>query len=288
MYEVKFDGVRCLAYLNEETDLRNKRNIMVSSIYPELSKIHAQVNRPCILDGELIVVSNGKPVFAEMQRRALMVNPVKIRLAAERLPVTYVVFDILWLDGKELLWEPLTERKKLLNETVHESNRLAISATFDQGVALYDLVVQQELEGIVAKRRDSPYRMGKRTKDWYKAKRMLDDDYIVCGYINKGQGLVSIVIAQYSLNYNLQYKGHVTMGIKNPDFEYIKRQKTLKNPPLNIPGGHGNERAVWIEPELVCRVEFMEYLRGGSLRQPAFRGLRNDKTPIECLLEQLP
>lgn len=284
IFELKLDGIRCIAYLDDVTELRNKRNLRVSPIYPELDAIHRQAKKKCILDGEVVVINNGKPDFSEIQRRALMSNKFKIELQASKLPVTFVAYDILYLEDKELLNLPLMERKKLLEETIVENERLAISRYIEEsGTELYELTVNQDLEGVVAKRKDSKYYFDKRTKDWIKIKNMQDDDFVVCGYIEKEKGIISIVLGQYDLNKNLIYKGHVTMGVSKSDFNII-----LNTPRINSLEFHppkGNEGAIWIDPRLVCRVEYMAKTESGGLRQPVYKGLRDDKSPEDCITE---
>ena len=131
IFELKLDGIRAVAYLDQHTnEIKNKRNMRLSPILPELSAINRQVKKRCILDGELFVMKNGAPEFEEMQKRALMSNPVKIRLAAGRFPVSFVAYDILYLDGESLLDLPLIERKNRLSETVRERSEIAVSRVF--------------------------------------------------------------------------------------------------------------------------------------------------------------
>lgn len=280
-FELKLDGVRCLAFLCPDgTQLRNKRNLVVSSIYPELSNIHRQVKGRCILDGELTVIVGGKPQFSEIQRRALMSDPFKIKLSATKFPVNFTAFDILY-DGDDLMAYPLEDRQECLNHVVQESDRLAVTRVIEQhGKALYALTEQRGLEGMVAKRKGSLYHPGKRTKDWIKCKNLLDDDFVVCGYIRKGQGMTSIVLGQYRGD-ALVYKGHVTLGVAGGSYRRITALPTLSAPPYPVPTG--NESAVWVEPRLVCSVKFMERTSNGGMRQPVFKGLRDDKDPEECL-----
>lgn len=283
LYELKLDGVRCLAYLdpNEKTTLGNKRNLLVSAIYPELSAIHKQVKGRCILDGELVVISNGRPEFAEIQRRALMSDPFKIRIAAGQLPVSFTAFDILYADGENLLNAPLEQRKEYLSEYVRENARIAVSRVIqERGKDLYALTVQQGLEGIVAKRKGSLYYPGRRTNDWIKCKNLKDEDFVVCGYIRKNNHMTSIILGQYR-DRQLIYKGHVTLGISNESFHRIQKQPRLPTPPFDAPAG--NECAIWINPALVCTVKYMEKTTGGALRQPVFKGLRDDKAAVECV-----
>ena len=284
IYELKLDGERCIAYLDKDvTDLRNKRNMKMIVKVPELSNIHKQVKCRCILDGELIVTKNGKPDFYEIQRRSLMSNSFKIKLASTRLPASFTAFDILYYKDHSVIDLPLMERKKLLEKVIKENESLAISRYIEeQGIKFYQLAKQNDLEGIVAKRKDSKYYLGKKTKDWIKIKYLLDDDFVVCGYIFKEKGVISIVLGQYS-GKTLVYKGHVTLGISGEDFNIIKSSPKLSSHPFNeLPSG--NDNAVWIELNLVCIVKYMMKTSNGSLRQPVFKGLRDDKDPKDCTI----
>ena len=284
IYELKLDGERCIAYLDKDvTELRNKRNIGMLVKVPELSNIHKQINQRCILDGELIVIKDGKPDFFEIQRRSLMSNTFKIQLASSRLPASFTAFDILYYKDHLVTDLPLMDRKKLLEKTIKENERIAISRYIEErGIEFYKLAKQNELEGIVAKRKDSKYYFDKRTKDWIKIKNLQDDDFVVCGYILKGGGVISIVLGQY-LGEELVYKGHVTLGISTEDFQLIKSTPKIKSQPFNnLPSG--NDDAVWIEPSHVCVVKYMMKTANGSLRQPVFKGLRDDKSPKDCVV----
>lgn len=288
VYEMKWDGERCVAYLDPQggTELRNKRNVRMLPKVPELSEIHRQVKKRCILDGELLCLVDGKPSFEIIQRRSLMSNRYKIELESQKYPATFIAFDILYYDGDDLTFRPLTERKKVLQKAVSESPRLAVSRVFESGqaLALFSLAQQQGLEGIVAKHKDSLYFQGKRTKTWLKMKNLMDDDYIVCGWIPKENHMTSIVLGQYS-GKKLVYKGHVTLGVGGPAFVRIKAQPRVDHPPFDepIPPGHGNEDAIWVAPTLVCTVEYMHKTKTGGMRQPVFKGLRIDKTSEECV-----
>ena len=131
-------------------------------------------------------MTDGKPDFSIMQRRSLMGDTMKIALAAQKTPVNFCAFDILYRDGELLTGRPLMERRALLEQTVTECERLSISRYIEaNGVAFYNLVASQDLEGIVAKLKTSLYHPGKRTKEWIKVKNLKDDDFVVCGYIHK-------------------------------------------------------------------------------------------------------
>ena len=294
IYELKWDGERCLAYLdpagvsNEEsggqTELRNKRNMKMLPKVPELSGLHQQVNARCILDGELFILKDGKPDFSEIQRRSLMSNPFRIKLAGDMYPASFIAFDILYYQDHATFQMPLMARKELLSRIVTDSPRMAVSRYIeDQGTALFEQAKSQALEGIVAKRRNSIYVPDKRTTDWVKIKALLDDDFVVCGYIPKEGSMNSIVLGQYK-NGVLVYKGHVTLGVGGQAFETILRHTRMDQSPIpQVPAGHGNEIAAWLEPTLVCTVKFMQYTKGGGMRQPVFKGLRADKTAMDCI-----
>ena len=280
IYELKLDGIRCVAYLDKSgVVLRNKRNKDVTAIYPELGAIHKQARKKCIIDGEVFVLKDGKTDFFEMQRRALMMNRFRIGLAAAKLPVSFVAFDILYLGGEPLIDRPLVERKTLLQESLLESERLAVSRYVErEGIALYEAAEKMGHEGIVAKRKDSLYYFGKRTKDWIKCKALLDEDFVVCGYYYKGVYASIILGAYYSGK--IIYQSHVVLGVSKRDFKVISSHKRVAK--SFYPGFPDFDGAVWIKPSLVCTVKYMERTPGGSLRQPVFKGLRTDKLPTEC------
>ncbi|WP_412890369.1 DNA ligase [Beduini sp.] len=284
LYELKFDGIRCLAYITKDSvDLRNKRNKDITALFPELNEIYCQVNSRCILDGEIVVIKGNKPDFFEVQKRTIMTNPFKIKLQADRLPASFVAYDIILLDNKLLIDKGLEERKELINKTIYENERIAISKVFDNGVALFELCKSQGLEGVVAKRKGSKYFFGKLSKDWIKFKVLEDKDYVICGYIQKPNNMTSIIIGQYNNKKELIYKGHVTLG---SSLRALNQHKytIIDHPPFNTPVPTGNEYAVWLKPELVCIVEYMPSNKDG-LRQPVFKGIRDDKSPKDCLID---
>lgn len=284
LYELKWDGERCIAYLDPlaGTELRNKRNVKMLPKVPELAEMHKQIRKRCILDGELMVMKDGKPDFFEIQKRSLMSNTFKIELLSKQYPANFVAFDILYYDGKDLTLLPLNERKQYLEKVMRtETAHFALSRSISEnGAALYKIAEQENLEGIVAKHKDSIYIEGKRTKDWIKIKNLKDEDFVVCGYIYKDNHMISIVLGQYD-DGQLIYKGHVTLGVGGDNFRIIKSTAQIDKPAFLPPGG--NEDAIWITPTLACTVKFMDYTSNGGMRQPVFKGLRLDKQPEDCI-----
>lgn len=286
IYEIKLDGIRCIAYLDSiSTDLRNKRDKKLLPHVPELAEIHKQVDAKCILDGELFVLKSGKVDFYEIQQRALMTNPFKIKLAADKYPAAFVAYDIIYYKDRLVTDLPLIERKEILKKIVREDDPISVSRYIEQyGVHLFQAAKAQELEGIVAKKADSRYYFGKRTKDWIKCKVMATDDCVICGFIKKENNMTSLVLGQYDSSGELIYKGHVTLGVSLKNLaQYGYKEIDYCPFPYTPPG---NDNAVWLLPKLVCIVESMPTEKT-AFRQPVFKGIRNDKLPEECITSQL-
>lgn len=279
IYEIKWDGIRTLSFLDTKTDMRNKRNKLMIPIFPELENLYRQVKTKCIIDHELLVLKNGIPDFYEVQKRALMSNSFKIKLAADKYPASVIAYDILYYKDKDITMLPLMERKKYLTDVVIENNLISVSRFIENdGIKLFELVKEKGLEGTVAKRKDSLYWQGKRTKDWVKCKIMSTDDCVICGYIPKENNMTSLVLGQYDDDV-LVYKGHVTLGVSLRVLKEHKYKVIDYSPFGYVPPG--NDDCVWLAPELVCIVESMPTEKEG-FRQPVFKGIRDDKPAIEC------
>jgi bifunctional non-homologous end joining protein LigD/DNA ligase-1 len=253
----------------------------LSPIYPEMQFIHQCTNARCILDGELIVLKNGKPEFEEILRRSTMTNKTRIELAASILPVTFTAFDILYYDDKQTTHLPLIERKELLDRAINETERFALSRFIpDDGISFYKLVEQNELEGIVAKRKESKYFMDKRTKDWIKIKSYKHEYFVVCGILYaKPHGMTSLVLGQYRDN-QLIYKGHVSLGVSRSRYEAVIHLPEISSPFGYIP--LGNENAIWVPPVLACEVKYMKRSSYDKMREAIFQGIRDNISPYNC------
>ena len=206
-----------------------------------------------------------------------MSDKFKIELASKNLPISFSVFDILYKDNEQLTDLPLIERKEILQNSIKENDRISITRYIEtEGKKLFKLTTKNELEGIVAKKKDSKYYFGKRTEDWIKIKNYEDDDFVICGYIEKDANVTSIVLGKYNDNNELVYQGHVTLGVSNQALKIIKSQKVLDTPLFET-----NDNTIWIETKLVCVVKYMQKTESGSFRQPVFKGL-SEKFPNEC------
>ena len=241
IYEVKFDGIRCIAYIdpeNEEIELHNKKNMLVNIHFPELLDIYKNVKERCILDGEIFIMREGRPNFSDVQRRILTTNIDKIKQQAKRYPATFIAYDIIYSQGKNIENLPLLERKEKLNEVIEQENdRLSCSRYLrGKGIRLHKKTEEQNLEGIVAKHVNSKYYQDEKTKGWLKIKNMQDDDFVICGYTVKGQ-IRTIFLGQYTNDEKLVPKGQVTW-ISKEAFDLISTIPKQDSPFLQSQDDH--------------------------------------------------
>ena len=276
IFELKLDGLRCIAYLDPQqgTDLRNKRNKALVSLYPELIVIHTCVTKKCILDGELVLFKDGAPDFHSMQKRSVMKDPFKIRIAARQAPVSFVAFDILAIGDEVVMQLPLMKRKELLQQYVVDSERIHISRYIEElGIPFYELVEERNLEGVVAKHKESSYRPGKRSSEWIKIKNTNDDDFIVCGYFYQAKDGLTLLLGQYEKN-TLVYRGNVSLGVNNLQFLQDYDVQKIDTPLFD---SVRHRDITWLTPTLVCTINYMYKTEKGPLRQPVLKGFRDDK-----------
>jgi len=279
VFELKIDGIRCIAYCDQDgADIRNKRDMKLLPRFPELGEIYKSCRCKCILDGELNVLTDGRPDFFEVQRRTMLSDPFKIKLAYAKKPANFVVYDILYYKDHAVTDLPLMERKKLLSETIREGHGVSVSRYIEgSGKALFALAMEQKLEGVVGKKKGSLYHLGKRTKEWNKIKVMADYEAIAIAYIPKANHMTSLVLAKFDESNQLVITSHVTLGVSLRRLEQ-EGMRVSACPFSRIPKGY--ESAVWIAP-FVCTVEYMPSDKPG-LRQPVYKGVRSDKSPEEC------
>ncbi len=278
IYELKLDGIRCVAYIEPKSvSLQNKRFKELTPIYPELSDICKCVKKRVILDGELVVLTDGKPDFYALQRRSLMTDSFRISLAAKKNPVQFAAYDIIYFDGKDLTDKPLLERKEILSENVREGFNLSISRYVSTtGVAFFELAKEENLEGIVAKKKDGLYHIGKRTHDWIKIKVMQDEDLLVLGYQPDDDGNVKdLILGFYDDKGELKCRGKVYLGVSKAEQKIIAefaKKNTVKKQWFDK-----YKNVVWLKPQLVGTAHFMHETASGGMRQPVWKGLRDDK-----------
>lgn len=292
-FEPKWDGIRAIAVCDEETRLITRNDKDVTVAYPELRRLHEQtVSLEAMLDGEIVAFENGVPSFQRLQSRMHLRDERKIEEMTRQIPVVYMVFDLLYLDGKDLTGLPLEERRRLMEETVVPSEQIQVSpSTEGAGTALFAAAAEQGLEGIMAKRLASKYVPGARSKDWLKVKVSFDADVVIVGW-TEGAGaragtIGSLVMAVYD-DGELRYVGNVGTGFGRGLLEEaMERLAALdKTEPLFTERAE-LRRAHWVPPSLVAKVEHRGVTSAGRLRAPAFQGFREDKRPEECTYDQL-
>jgi bifunctional non-homologous end joining protein LigD len=288
LFEVKWDGYRALAHVTQgETTLISRKGNDLTERFPTVAKEVARaVKTPdCVLDGEVCALDEqGRSSFSAMQQ------------GKPGTPLVYYVFDLLELEGEPLVDLPLVERRRRLEKLLVRRNRtVRLSEAFEDGEALFEAAKQQGLEGIIAKRADSRYAVGRRTRDWLKIKTHGRQEFIIAGY-TKGQGrragtLGSLVLA-VRRGRDLVYAGNVGTGFTADEIEkLLKKLRPLERgaPPFRevpkMPKVRKGD-VVWVEPKLVCEVEFAEWTHDGRLRAPSYQGLREDKSADEVRREQ--
>jgi bifunctional non-homologous end joining protein LigD len=288
LFEVKWDGYRALGYVREgEAKLVSRNGNDLTGRFPDLAKALAQAVRSpaCVVDGEVCALDEqGRPSFSAMQQGKPGTASV------------YAVFDVLEIDGAHVLDLPLTERRARLEQLLDaRSTTVRLSPLFADGDALLQAAAEQKLEGVMAKRATSPYVEGKRTRHWLKIKTHGRQEFVICGW-TKGQGrragsFGSLVLGAYRDD-ELQWVGNCGTGFTERDIDELRAKLEplrVDSSPFavvpkmpKVPKGD----VVWVEPALVCEVEFVEWTHEGHLRAPSFQGLRDDKAPAEVRREE--
>jgi DNA ligase D-like protein (predicted ligase)/DNA ligase D-like protein (predicted polymerase)/DNA ligase D-like protein (predicted 3'-phosphoesterase) len=296
LFEVKWDGHRCLANLGSSTRLTSRTTRDMTAQFPELIDMHRQLAaRNAVVDGEIVALDrDGRPSFERMQDRFHR-TPEELARNKGRVPVQFLAFDLLWLDGQPLLDLPLTERRARLVEVLVETSDIRLSQVVEgAGKAFFDQVKELRLEGIVAKRAASPYRPGTRSHDWRKVKALCLQDCVIVGW-TPGKGgraatLGSLLLAVYDGG-RLRYAGNVGTGFTHAFLaDLLARLQELQVDTPQFEGFEGTLRprgARFVRPELVCEVEYLKWTQDDKLRASSFKGLRPDK-PISDARREHP
>ena len=304
VFELKWDGVRAILFHNKakaisEIQSRNGKNI--THRYPEITKAIdtvLKINESVVLDGEIVVLNKeGIPDFQMHQKRMNVESQREIEFLSNEIPATYFVFDILYIDGRNVEDLQLSDRCKILNSLIAEgSKRIRISEYIEQeGKALFKSVIERRLEGIMAKHKHSRYHEGIRSSAWLKIKGILTQDCVVIGY-TKGEGnrqdyFGSLILAAYDYKGKLHFIGHSGSGF---GFDQLKQTLTVMQrlrtdnnfcPVDFVP--YTNSKPTWLRPELVAEVKFSGWTQDMIMRAPIFLRFRYDKQSTECLIEQV-
>jgi bifunctional non-homologous end joining protein LigD len=302
-YEIKWDGVRAIAYSRPHELRLESRNLNdIGGQYPELHRLNrALSSHSAVLDGEIVAFdANERPSFEALQARMHIASSTQAKRLAKSTPVTYMIFDLLWLDGHSLMGLPYHERRERLASLNLAGERWQTPEHIvGNGAAVLQASAEQGLEGVVAKRLDSIYEPGRRSSGWVKVKNVGRQELVIGGWMpGKGrrkEGIGALLVGVYDESGALRYAGRVGTGFSEKELKRLasllaplERPTSPFAPDRSKAGQQPPRGAVFCEPRLVAEIEFREWTRGGSLRAPSYKGLREDKPAAEVVRETEP
>jgi bifunctional non-homologous end joining protein LigD len=285
-YEPKLDGYRVIAFVEgQSVRLQSRRGLDLTAFFPEIAaELAAQPGGQLVLDGEIVALdADGRPSFNALQNRAQLKGAAEIAAAQRATPVVLVCFDLLHFAGLNLRGAPYGDRRRYLSQCLLPAPHLQLVHISDNAEQLYAAALEQGYEGIVAKRLDSTYQAGERSRAWLKLKAAQSAEFLIGGY-TRGNGArepLGALLLGYRDGKALRYAGHVGSGLDEAIIgELLKRTTKLKRknspfaakPPLHRP-------TTWLEPRLVAEVSYSEWTPAGALRAPVFVRLRDDIAP---------
>ncbi|WP_202078965.1 RNA ligase family protein [Caldalkalibacillus salinus] len=255
LYQLKYDGHRCLLSFDLEsgTQLYTRRQTNCTVQYPEITEVNLNAKH-AVLDGEMIVLDEGKPCFDSVMTRFRTRNPYTIERQRHSLPAQFIVFDVLYYNGKSLLHTPLEERLAILSEIIPETKVISTAKIFDDGHRLFEAAVKMDLEGIVAKKKGSLYELDKRSQAWVKVKHYHYDVVDIAG-IRKGE-------FAWLLQQDGRYVGtcEFVPPKERQAFYHISKQLVTEE----------NDKWIYLAPKVKCQVKFQNYTKKGLMRTPSF------------------
>src|SRR5438309_5729824 len=287
-FDVAWDGVRALASVDRgRVGIWGRTLLDLTGRYPEVQVLADLLPPETIVDGELIVTDpEGRPDSVALARRQQAARPEAVARVAAAHPVTYVVHDLLYLRGRSWLKEPLVRRRPRLNEALQSSGRIyVVEPVADDGLAFFDAAREKGLEGVVAKRFDSPYRAGRRHPDWLAIDAVGRQDFAVMGFIPEAGDhmLEALIVATYDSR-GFQPAGRVGGGFDSATSRRMRRMlDALPTAAAPDDARWADDRICWIKPEMVVGVKFSEWDHNGQLRFPIFSGLKPEVSAEECV-----
>lgn len=292
-FEPKWDGVRALVYVDGDVRALSRNGNDITPAYPELLDL-AVLAPGTVVDGEIVAFDDGRPSFELLQSRMHVRTPGRVRALMGRVPVVFMAFDLLVDAGEDLIGLSLGHRRARLERVIEPTEHVQVSPqVVEDGTALFAAAAGQGLEGIVAKRIDSPYEPGRRSRSWRKIKVVHEVDAVVVGW-RPGSGgrrgsIGSIALGLYDGGH-LRYVGSVGSGFDGRSLEAmgeLLQHYATSAPPVDVAGVPSPDEIAWVTPDLVAVVEYREATSALHLRAPVFKGMRDDKAPRECTIDQL-
>src|SRR4051812_20776480 len=291
-YEIKWDGVRAIAYVRDGSLRLESRNLNdVTSRYPEVAGLpDALGGRDAVLDGEVVAFDEeGRPSFERLQGRMHLTTGVAAR--ARLVPVAYVAFDLLWLEGENLMRLPYSERRERLQGLGLEGPAWRVPGySTGDGEGILAASAARGLEGIICKRLDSPYEPGRRGNTWLKVKNTRRQELVIGGWQpgeGKRAGHLGALLVGFYENGELVYGGKVGTGFDQRELDRLKPLLVQRERATTPFTGRQPERGShYVEPDLVAEIEFTEWTSQNMLRHPSYKGLRDDKRALDVVLEK--
>ncbi len=294
-FEMKWDGIRALARVQgDELSLWSRNGLDLTGAYPELARLVEALGSDAVVDGEIVALDeSGVPSFSLLQERMGLTRDREIERARRRVPVRYLLFDALEVDGGSVQRLPYAERREVLARLVRTSSPIDVppDAGDDLDAAL-ETSLSLGLEGIMAKRIDSPYRAGRRSRDWRKITHTLIQEVVVGGWRtgkgDRARSLGSLLVGVPDEDGRLRYVGRVGSGFSDRDLTRLRSRfdaRALDEPALDGVPPEDARDAHWVEPLLVGEVEHSGITPDGRLRHPVWRGERPDKHPADVRWE---
>lgn len=278
-FQVKWDGTRIVAHVDGTVELFNRKMKRRTIQYPEVVETLSRTlsGKSAVLDGEMIALAGGRPDFHSLMRRDRASEEATVKYLSARIPVTYVVFDVLYLDGKSLTDLPFSERDRILKESLPSRDPVVVTDTFPgMGTSLFEAVKEKGLEGVVAKKLESPYEIGKKSRKWLKIKNRRTITSLIGGFLSEGKKVKSLLLGLPAGGL-LLYIGRVSSGLSEEKsrllYEALSRLAAEKCPFLQLPPLSKKEKPVWVLPEISVEVEFLEYTEEGFLRHPVLKDI---------------
>ncbi len=296
-FEVKWDGIRALARSQPgRLELWSRNRNEVTSAYPELRALNRALgSHSALLDGEIVAFdAGGRPSFELLQTRMHVRGDGAVRRLAKTTPVTYAIFDLLWLDGHSLMALPFERRRERLSQLALDGERWRVPEYHvGEGEAFLRATREQGLEGVLAKRLDSRYAPGRRDAGWLKIKNENRQEAVIGGYTEGKGGRAATIGALHLGVYDgptdarvLRYAGKVGTGFREPELRRLRETLLpLRRRTSPFHGPQPPRGARFVEPQLVCEVSFGSWTHAGVLRHSVYRGLRDDKDPREVVRE---
>lgn len=284
LHEVKWDGLRILADVSQSVlQLSSRSGLDVTSSFPELEPITETV-RDALIDGEIIVLRDGVPSYEALSDRLRVTDEAPARRLAEKEPATVMAFDLLRLYGVDLTGRQLSERRASLERLQLPADSWRPSPRYDDGPALLSATREQGLEGVVAKRSGSTYQPGLRSPDWVKTAHRFRDTCVVGGWLPAGAaGVAALLVGVPQADGRLRYAGQVERGIGTGCAQDLHRLLSeLAAPASPFDSTAGVPQSRWCLARLVVDVRHLGWSAAGLLRDPVFRGVRNDLNPAQA------